>query len=174
MAFHGGDLEVGTDEIADAVAGRTGASRYVIRQPEGLRHHVPSRHFRREGSEALAAFLDHVDSVVTLHGFGRRSMFTTILLGGTNRELARHVGRHVRATLPGYEVIDELDDVPPELRGIHPDNPANQPRHGGVQIELPPRVRGNGPFWNGWDGGWPTPHTERLVDGLCAAIRSWT
>ena len=40
----------------------------------------------------------------------------------------------------------------------------------GVQIELPPRIRGNGPFWHGWDGGWPTPHTEDLVDGLVAAL----
>ena len=173
MAFHGGDLEVGTDQIADAVAERTGASRYVIRQPEGLRRHVPSRHFHPERSTSLARFLDHVDEVVTLHGFGRRSMFTTVLLGGGNRALAAHVATHLRAALPGYEVIDSLEHVPRELRGLHPDNPVNRPRRGGVQIELPPRVRGNGPFWNGWDGGWPTPHTERLVDGLTAALRTW-
>ena len=170
MAYHGGDLEVGTDQIADAVARRTGASTYVVRQPDGLRWHLPSAQFLAEESAPLARFLGHVDEVVTLHGFGRRSMFTTILLGGRNRALAGHLARHLRAALPGYEVIDDLDDVPRPLRGLHPDNPVNRPRRGGVQIELPPRVRGNGPFWNGWDGGWPTPHTEALVDGLVAAL----
>ena len=170
MAFHGGSLEVGTDRIADAVARRTGASSYVIRQPDGLRRHLPSAQFLPEESAPLARFLHHVDEVVTLHGFGRRSMFTTILLGGRNRPLARHLARHLRAALPAYEVIDDLEDVPRPLRGLHPDNPVNRPRRGGVQIELPPRVRGNGPFWNGWDGGWPTPHTETLVDGLVAAL----
>lgn len=173
MAFHGGDLEEGTDRIADEVAARTGASRYVVRQGDGLRWHVPSTCFVPDESPALATFLDHVQEVVTIHGYGRRSMFTTVLLGGRNRALAAHVGAHLRAALPGYEVIDDLDDVPRALRGVHPANPVNRPSGGGVQIELPPRVRGNGPFWNGWDGGWPSPHTERLVDGLAAAVASW-
>lgn len=173
MAFHGGDLEEGTDRIADAVADRTGASRYVVRQADGLHWHLPSTEFRPQESSRLRAFLDHVHVVVTIHGYGRRSMFTTVLLGGRNRPLARHVGRSLRATLPGYEVIDDIDAIPVELRGVHPANPVNRPPGAGVQIELPPRVRGNGPFWNGWDGGWPTPHTQRLVDGLAHAVESW-
>lgn len=174
MAFHGGNLEVGTDLIADEVAARTGASRYVIRQPDGLRWHIPSRRFSPEQSPELARFLDHVDEVVTIHGYGRRTMFTTVLLGGGHRELASHLGSHLRRSLPGYEVIDQLDHIPRELRGVHVENPVNRPVKGGVQIELPPRVRGNGPFWTGWDGGWPTPHTECLVDGLVAALASWS
>ena len=171
MAYHGGDLEVGTDQIADLVAERTGASLYAVRQPEGMRHHLPSKRFRPEHSERLAAFVHHVDVVITLHGFGRRSMFRSVLLGGGNRHLAGLVAASLRRTLPGYEVIDDLDDIPRELRGVHPRNPVNLPREQGVQIELPPRVRGSGPFWNAWDGGFPTPHTERLVDGLVAAVR---
>ena len=173
MAYHGGNLEVGTDQIAGAVADRVGASRYIVRQPDDLRWHIPSVRFRPAESEALRAFLDHVDSVVTIHGYGRRSMFTTVLLGGRNRPMAAHIGRHLRAHLPGYEVIDHLDDIPRPLRGQHRDNPVNRPRRAGVQIELPPRVRGNGPFWNGWDGGWPAPHTERLLDGLVEALETW-
>lgn len=173
MAYHGGDLEVGTDLIADAVAERTGASLWAVRQPEGMQHHLPSTRFRPEHSERLAAFVDHVDVVVTLHGYGRRGMFRTLLLGGANRELAATVAGSLRAHLPGYEVVDDLDAIPRELRGLHPRNPVNLPRHGGVQIELPPRVRGNGPFWSTWDGGFPTPHTERLIDGLVAAISSF-
>lgn len=173
MAYHGGNLEVGTDRIADAVAERTGASRYVVCQPDDLRWHIPSRHFRPDESEQLAAFLSHVDEVVTIHGYGRRSMFTTVLLGGGNRPLANHLAGHLRRALPCYEVIDDLVDIPAPLRGVHPENPVNRPRRSGVQIELPPRVRGNGPFWNGWDGPWPPPHTEDLIDGLVRALDSW-
>lgn len=174
MAYHGGDLEVGTDRIADLVAARTGASLYAVRQPDGMRHHLPSKRFRPEESDRLAAFVDHVEAVVTLHGYGRRSMFRTVLLGGRNRDLARVVAGSLRRTLPSYEVIDDLDQIPPELRGVHPANPVNLPPAQGVQVELPPRVRGNGPFWTGWDGGFPTPHTERLVDGLVDAIESFS
>jgi len=174
MAYHGGNLEEGTDLIADEVAARTGASLYAIRQPPGMRHHVPSRHFRPEESDRLARFLDHVSVVVTLHGYGRRSMFRSVLLGGHNRELASVVARALRSHLPAYEVIDDLDDIPPDLRGVHGRNPVNLPPEAGVQIELPPRVRGQGPFWNAWDGGWPTPHTERLVDGLVAAVHAFS
>ena len=174
MAYHGGDLEVGTDLIADLVAERTGASLYAVRQPEGMRHHLPSKRFRPEHSERLDTFVRHVDVVVTLHGYGRRSMFRTVLLGGGNRGLAGLVATSLRRTLPGYEVIDDLDHIPRELRGVHPRNPVNLPPDKGVQIELPPRVRGNGPFWNAWDGGFPTPHTERLVDGLVDAIDALT
>lgn len=170
MAFHGGDLEVGTDLIADAVVERTGASLYAVRQPQGMQRHVPSTRFRPDHSARLAAFVRHVELAITLHGYGRRRMFRTVLVGGANREAAGVVATCLRAHLPAYEVIGDLDDIPRELRGLHPANPVNLPRAGGVQVELPPRVRGNGPFWNPWDGGFPTPHTERLIDGLAAAV----
>lgn len=173
MAYHGGNLEVGTDDIAVAVADQVGASCYVIRQPDDLAWHIPSRRFGPAESDEMDRFLDHVDEVVTIHGYGRRSMLTTVLLGGRNRPLAARLGSHLRAGLPGYEVIDDLDHIPPPLRGVHDDNPVNRPQRRGVQIELPPRVRGNGPFWNGWDGGWPTPHTESLVDALVRALAAW-
>ncbi|MFP5321090.1 MAG: poly-gamma-glutamate hydrolase family protein, partial [Acidimicrobiia bacterium] len=142
--------------------------------PDGMQRHLPSTTFGPEHSERLAAFLDHVDVVVTLHGYGRRGMFRTLLLGGRNRDLAATVAASLRAHLPAYEVVDDLDAIPRELRGLHRRNPVNLPRHAGVQIELPPRVRGNGPFWTSWDGGFPTPHTERLIDGLEEAIHRFS
>lgn len=60
-----------------------------------------------------------------------------------------------------------------ELRGLHAANPVNLPRHGGVQIELPPRVRGTSPIWKDWTGPGLVPHTEALIDGLAAAARTW-
>jgi hypothetical protein len=55
---------------------------------------------------------------------------------------------------------------------MHPRNPVNLPRSAGVQIELPPRVRGSSPLWWDWEHG-VTPHTEALIDGLAAAATAW-
>ena len=142
MAFHGGNLEPGTDVIATRAADRARASLYVVRQPDDLYWHVPSVAFDPGASAALAAFLDHVDVVVAIHGYGRRDMWTTLLVGGRNRRLAGHLAGALRRTLgDGFTAVDDLAAIPRELRGMHPRNPVNLPRHGGAQLELPPRVR---------------------------------
>lgn len=172
MAFHGGGLEEMTDVIARAAAERSGASYYGVVHPPHWELHLPSTRIRPAESELLAAFVDHVDVVITIHGFGRRAMMTSLLLGGRNRVLAGHVAAHLRRALPAYDVVDEVEAIPKELRGMHVRNPVNLPAGGGVQIELPPRVRGSGPLWWDWEGGL-TPHTEALIDGLATAAASW-
>jgi phage replication-related protein YjqB (UPF0714/DUF867 family) len=175
MAFHGGNLEEGTDVIAAAVAEQAGASLYAVRQPPDLRWHVPSVEVRPVDSGALAAFVEHVDVAIAIHGYGREGMWTSLLLGGRHRELAAHVGAHVRAAMPGYEVIDELDAIPRDLRGVHRLNPVNLPRGGGVQLELPPRPRSRTvPMWRDLPAGDPIPHQVDLIAGLVAAVSTWT
>ncbi len=169
MAFHGGSLERMTDAVAVDAAERAGASCYVVAQPEDLRWHVPSKLFDPADSDGLAGFLDHVDDVVAVHGYGRTGLFTTLLLGGTGRGLAGEVADRLRTALPGYEVNAELDDVPAELRGLHPGNPVNRVRGEGVQLELPPRVRGLGPYWT--DRPDPAEHRRALVEALADAAR---
>jgi phage replication-related protein YjqB (UPF0714/DUF867 family) len=173
MAFHGGSLEEMTDVIAVAAAERAGASVYVVRQPPDFQWHIPSNKVDPSHSDALQAFIDHVDVAVAIHGYGRQDMWTTLLLGGSNRELAKHVGTTLDEALPDYRIYDDLDLIPRELRGLHPDNPVNRPRGGGVQLELPPRVRGHGPFWADWDGDGFVPHTEALVSALAASATAW-
>lgn len=172
MAFHGGSLERMTDVIAAEAADACGASLYVVTQPEDLRWHVPSKHFDPADSPALAAFLDHVDEVVAVHGYGRHGFFTTLLLGGGNRSLAADLAGACATALPDYDAVHDLDAVPTELRGLHPDNPVNRARGGGVQLELPPRVRGLGPFWDGRDDR--HEHRRALVGALAgvASARS--
>jgi phage replication-related protein YjqB (UPF0714/DUF867 family) len=173
LAFHGGNLEVGTDVVAARAAEAAGASLYAVRQPDGLRWHVPSIEVTPDESDSLGAFLDHVDVAVALHGYGREGMWTTLLLGGSHRELAAHVAEHLRAALPGYEVVDDLPAIPPELRGVHRANPVNRCRLGGVQVELPPRVRSWTPFWSDLPAGAEIPHLAPLVEGLVAAAAAW-
>jgi phage replication-related protein YjqB (UPF0714/DUF867 family) len=162
MAIHGGSLERGTAEIAARAADQAGASLYTVEQPDDFRWHLPSHLVVPEGSPALAGFLEHVDHVVSIHGFGRDGFWTRLLLGGRDRELAARVGAVLRAGLDGYEIVDDLDAIPLPLRGLHPENPVNRSRAGGVQLELPPRVRGLGPR------GRPD-HTTALVAALATA-----
>ena len=144
LALHGG-LEEATAEIATAAAADAGASLYAVVQPDDLRWHVPSHRYDPRHSVGLARFLAHVDVVASVHGFGgmrgHDDRWTTALLGGANRALAGAAAGALRDALPGYRWIDDLDAMPPHLRGVHPDNPVNRTRRHGVQIELPPRVR---------------------------------
>ncbi|MFL6207176.1 MAG: poly-gamma-glutamate hydrolase family protein [Acidimicrobiales bacterium] len=174
MAFHGGNLEEGTDLVASSVAEQAGASLYAVRQPAGLRWHVPSVEVGPDESAALAAFVDHVEIAIAVHGYGREGLWTTLLLGGRNRELAAHVGVHLRRAMPGYQVVDDLEAIPRDLRGVHRANPVNLPAQSGVQLELPPRPRSRTvPMWRDLPASDPIPHQLDLISGLVAAIRSW-
>jgi len=172
MAFHGGRLEEMTDVVASMAATLAGASYYGISTPADAPH-LPSAAFRPDGSPALARFLDHVEVVVTVHGYGREGMWTSLLAGGSNRELARHLADHLRPALPDYEVLDDLDAIPDGLRGLHPDNPVNHPPQGGVQLELPPRVRGTSPLSPPPDRDGLSAPTRALSVALAKAAVTW-
>lgn len=174
MAYHGGGLEEMTDVIAQQAATLSGTSYYGVHQPRGMEHHIPSIEVSPDASDNLRAFMDHVHTVITVHGFGRQGLFTSLLLGGRHRPLADHVGRHLAEHLPAYRIITDLDLIPKELRGLHPRNPVNIPPGTGVQIELPPRVRGTTPLFWDWEGPDLPPHTQSLITGLASAARTWT
>ncbi len=129
-----------------------GASFYAVVQPDDLRWHVPSHRYDPELSAGLRAFLDRIDVVISVHGFGgvrdADDRWTTALLGGTNRELAAELERALTRALPQYRWIADLDTIPRHLRGLHPANPVNRVPRGGVQLELPPRVRRAGPDYD--------------------------
>ena len=154
MAFHGGALERQTDRIAAAAAEAAGASLYAVAHPAARPAALPvDRRAAGRSRRRSHAFLDHVEVVVTVHGYGRDGMFTSLLLGGRNRALAATLARRAGAgAARTTRSSTDLDAIPRELRGLHPDNPVNVPPHGGVQLELPPRVRGLGPRWADWDG----------------------
>ncbi len=174
MAYHGGALEEQTDVIASCAAERSGASYYGVLQPDDVQWHIPSHKVNPTSSPRLKSFIEHVEIVITIHGFGRRDHFTSVLLGGQNRELADHVAGHLRPRLPEYDIVTELGLIPKDLRGMHPDNPVNLPPGKGVQIELPPRIRGSSPIWADWDKTRMVPHMASLIDGLADAVAMWS
>ncbi len=139
MALHGG-LEHETAAIAAQAAAAAGASSYRVVLPDDLAWHVPSTRFDPTQSDRLRRFLEHVRLAVSVHGFGRRGLERTVLVGGGNRRLA---GRVAAALLrhTSLRVVDHVDGMPPGLRGLHPRNPVNLPAGGGVQLELSPGAR---------------------------------
>ncbi len=175
MAFHGGHLEKVTDLIADEVAEATNSSYYGVIHGEEVTTHVPSKLVDPAHSSSLAAFIDHVDVAVAIHGYGRESLRRVLLLGGSHRRLAAHLSQQFASDLPDYESRDDLGNIPPELRGVHPDNPVNRARFGGVQIELPPTLR-----WNWNDKNWSdhgeagrAPQVDQFIASFKTAISTW-
>lgn len=163
LALHGG-LEQGTAEMAQAAAQASGASLYAVVQPAELRWHLPAHRISAPDAPTLAAFLDHVDVVVSLHGYRRPDLPTAVLVGGANRVLAARLGAQLRRALPDCEVVDDLTMIPAGLRGVHPHNPVNLSRGGGIQLELPHRVR-----FAARDAHRSGPSAaERVVDTLAA------
>lgn len=176
MAIHGGNLERTTDVIADEVATRCGASLYAVIQHPPLREHVPSIRFDPGHSPNLARFLEHVDVVIAVHGYGRETQFWDLLLGGRNRDLADHLAAPLRAALPDeFGVITDIEAMPSPLRGQHRDNPVNLPRMAGVQLELPPTVRWNvgEKNWSDHDGTGRAPQVTMLIDALVTGVSNW-
>ena len=155
MALHGG-IEKETDTIAAEVAARAGASLYLVHQSEHLRWHVPSIQYDPAASQQLSSFLDHVDVAVSLHGFGRRHLKRTVLVGGASDGLAAEMSRRLR----GATSLNVLtgDEIPRGLEGRHPANPVNLPRGGGVQLELSHGCR-------------HAPHVGRLIDAVTGFLR---
>jgi phage replication-related protein YjqB (UPF0714/DUF867 family) len=167
MALHGGSQDRGTDAIARRAAAQSNASYYAIVQPPWLRLHLTSRRHDPALSATLRRFLDHVRIVISVHGFGRdgfalwvdpdrglviepygpairgtqQGPLTGIIVGGLNHQLLGRVRALLSGRFEAYHVADE------RLRlGFHPENPVNLPPDHGVQIELPPGLRGIGPY----------------------------
>lgn len=186
LALHGGSQDRGTHEIASQAAERSGASYYAIVQPRDQRFHLTSRRHDPAQSANLSAFLDHVEIAISVHGFGRDSLTLAvdlardvciepygparrgrqtgplqgIILGGLNPALLDAARSVLRDRFPGYRVGGE------QIRlGFHPENPVNLPVAHGVQVELPPSLRGIGEF-----GEHLTPRSGGLVPEVIGAL----
>ena len=165
MALHGGSQDRGTHEIARRAAEQSGASYYAIVQPADVRVHLTSRRHDPQQSRAMGAFLGHVAVAISVHGFGRDGFnvyvhpgpqlviepygpalrgrqtgpLRGIIVGGLNAVLVDAACQILGDRLPGYHAGSERVRL-----GFHPRNPVNLPSAHGVQIELPPALRGIG------------------------------
>lgn len=186
MALHGGSQDRGTRQIAKRAAEQAGASYYAIVQPFGLRIHLTSRLHDPDQSVRLRAFLEHVSVAISVHGFGRDGFalwldpgrglaiepygpavrgrqtgpLRGIIVGGRNTELLDAARDLFRQRFVGYHVADERIRL-----GFHPENPVNLPSAHGVQVELPPGLRGIGDF-----GETLVPREDGILPEVVAAF----
>ena len=186
MALHGGSQDRGTDQIARRAAEQAGASYYAIVHPSGLRVHLTSACTTPAIRRPLRAFLEHVDVAISVHGFGRdgfalwfdpdqRPRHRTVRArdpegtkpgrcGGSSwegeRATARGGTRRCSTGVCRFHVADGRVRL-----GFHPDNPVNLPSAQGVQVELPPGLRGIGDF-----GEDMIPRQDGVVTEVVAAL----
>lgn len=148
VAPHGGSIEPGTSELAQAIAGRT-FSCYCF---EGLKRagndalHITSTNFDAPGCCAL---LSRAQTVLTVHGC--RGDAPIVYVGG------RHTALKDRLTASLRKADVRAENAPPRHAGRRAANLCNRGRSGrGVQLELSQGLR------------------ERLFVGLTLAERRKT
>jgi phage replication-related protein YjqB (UPF0714/DUF867 family) len=186
MALHGGSQDRGTHEIACRAAERAGASYYAIVQPNELRVHLTSRRHNPDHSERFRSFLRHIQVAISVHGFGRDGFrwsadsaqglvvepygpavlgrqsgpLRGIIVGGRNADLLDASRRLFHDRFAGYHVADQRIRL-----GFDVNNPVNLPAAHGVQVELPPGLRGIGDFGDRF-----VPAEDGIVTEVIAAF----
>jgi phage replication-related protein YjqB (UPF0714/DUF867 family) len=165
IAPHGGGIEPGTSELAEAIA-RADFSFYAF---EGLKEdgngvlHVTSNHF----DEPIAIELVSASpTVVAVHG-ELKCIDKVAFLGGLDKEL----GQRIRTALEAAEFIVRIHDNP-NLQGVNKNNICNRGRSGqGVQLEMSQPLRMS--FFESFDRSGrerPTKAFSKFVDAIRGAI----
>ena len=135
IAPHGGGIEAGTSEIADAIA----AEKFSFHTLEGLKTsgnddlHITSTRF---DEPMCLSLLGHSAVVVTLHGESSDDD-ETVFVGGLDLDLGAKIWAAL--TRRGFDVREHED---PDLQGREKENICNRGTSGkGVQLELSRAVR---------------------------------
>jgi phage replication-related protein YjqB (UPF0714/DUF867 family) len=135
IAVHGGGIEAGTAEAADAVAAANGHDYYAfvgLRSSRNNELHITSVHF----DEPMCVELQRASwRTISYHGCAGRGLM--VHLGGADEELKGHVGRALATA--GFAV--DWHTVA-ELNGSNSRNICNRNASGaGVQLELSAGLR---------------------------------
>jgi phage replication-related protein YjqB (UPF0714/DUF867 family) len=136
VAPHGGGIEPGTSEIADAIA----CQRWSFYSFEGLKRrgnsvlHITSTGF---DEPMCLVLLGRTNRVVTIHGEESEDDGEGVFVGGLDEELGTSIGALLTAS--GFDIRRHPD---PSLQGLDPKNICNRGASGaGVQLELSRAVR---------------------------------
>ena len=136
VALHGGGIEPGTSEIADAIA----CQRWSFYTFEGLKRsgnsvlHITSTAF---DEPMCLTLLGDTSRVVTIHGEESDDDGEGVFVGGLDVDLGTSIGTLLRAQ--GFDVRKHPDC---NLQGLDPRNICNRGTAGaGVQLELSRAVR---------------------------------
>lgn len=144
IAVHGGNIESGSGELAEMVAGRDWSLYHFkgITAPDydgeilqsGYMH-LTSHKF----SEPLALEMTKKAPVcLSLHGFPAKKHKVDFCVGGKNEKLRKEIVKELSKKFPRYKSCELC--CPPYL-GMHDENIVNRCKKFGVQIEMSPKVR---------------------------------
>jgi len=129
MALHGGGIEPGTIDIADAVAGRDHtfyAFKGIKKRGNKILHITSNRYDEPVCLKAAKKAL----IVISIHGCRDKSEM--VFIGGRNQKLKERIVHALRGA--GFEA--QISDLP-GLRGISSENICNRCQSGeGVQLEI--------------------------------------
>lgn len=132
IAPHGGGIEPGTTEIADAVAGNEHGfySFEGIKIRQNLDLHITSRHFNEPLGINMA---ENSRTILAIHGC--RGEEPIVYIGGRDTILKEKIKGSLKAA--GFEV-----QVHPRFPGLNPSNVCNRSRTlKGVQLEITEGLR---------------------------------
>jgi phage replication-related protein YjqB (UPF0714/DUF867 family) len=162
MAFHGGAIEKGTEQIARCIADKTNSSFYIAsgrKTSNNLSLHVTSTSILSTDSQKLSDFLFSVKTAISIHGHNRDDK---IYVGGLNKELRLKVALQLAKAFPG-RVVSDVSKMPNDLSATSEKNIVNAPIYKGVQIELPKSLR---PY----DSDYDSPANQYQYLDVCNAI----
>ncbi|MGD9329809.1 MAG: poly-gamma-glutamate hydrolase family protein [Desulfobacterales bacterium] len=164
MAPHGGGIEPGTGDIADAVAARDHSfyGFMGIKNQGNRALHLPSIRFDEPRARAMTA---EAVWILTVHGCHDREILVHV--GGRDRRQADRIIRGLQiAGIPAQRCER------PHMRGWHPDNLCNQGRRrAGVQLEISAGLRNKlhtDPHQR--DRRHRTPYFDRLIAALSSCL----
>ncbi len=136
VAPHGGAIEPGTSEIADAIANvDLSFYTFMASKPSGNSDlHITSTRF---DEPMCLTLIGRSDIVVTIHGEESEVAAEGIFVGGLHHSLGSSLGAALEAS--GFDIRKHPN---PKLQGIEPQNLCNRGQFGkGVQFELSRGVR---------------------------------
>jgi len=167
VAPHGGGIEPGTSEIADAIAGQ----RWSFYSFEGLKRtgngvlHITSTSF---DEPMCLLLLGKTTRVVTIHGEESDDDGEGVFVGGLDEALGKDICGFL--TTQGFNVRKHPD---PHLQGLDEQNICNRGTSGaGVQLELSHSVRATLFESLSREGRkHPTPRFTVFVDAVARALQ---
>lgn len=134
LAIHGGEIEFGTDQIAELIADSSHSLFLFkgLKKEKARRLHITSTRFDHPEALALASQSRHC---LSIHGF--RELKSKICIGGKNERLRKKLSEVISKKFSNIEI----EDFCPGIRGQSPQNIVNRCQNEGVQLELSSGLR---------------------------------
>jgi phage replication-related protein YjqB (UPF0714/DUF867 family) len=142
MAFHGGLIEPGTSELAEAIAkddfdyyGFLGFKNAELHEESftAADLHLTSARF---DEPRLMKKTETASFCVGIHGFGGEE--ADFCVGGSNASERQRLVKELSARFPD---LRSCELCCPPFNGVSRKNPVNKCRDGGLQVEMSPRIR---------------------------------